>query len=143
MKQDFTFGGIIFTEKKNFRKVLLVKRFQFESWDLPKGHKEGDETDKEAALREVTEETGYRNIKLTGDVVTVSHEMENDGEKVMKNITFFLGLHEGKEKPQQRLEKDEIEKGGAEVKWVRLEEVFKFVTFAPYVSALEQAIEKW
>ena len=34
-----------FKNEDGIEKVLLIKKPQFESYDLPKGHKEGEETD--------------------------------------------------------------------------------------------------
>jgi 8-oxo-dGTP diphosphatase len=38
--------------------VVLVHRSAYDDWSLPKGKVDGDETDEQAALREVEEETG-------------------------------------------------------------------------------------
>lgn len=43
--------------------MLLIRRRDEGTWIFPKGHVEGKETDKEAAIREVAEETGISGIK--------------------------------------------------------------------------------
>jgi 8-oxo-dGTP diphosphatase len=40
--------------------IVLVHRPRYDDWSLPKGKVDGDETELEAALREVEEETGLR-----------------------------------------------------------------------------------
>ena len=47
--------------------VLLVHRPDYDDWSFPKGKLDPDETPKQAARREVREETGYR-CKVAGKV---------------------------------------------------------------------------
>ena len=53
-------------------RYLLVIQHGQQHWDLPKGKTEGDETFKEAAVRECYEETGFQinedDLLLLGDV---------------------------------------------------------------------------
>ena len=52
-------GGVV----KNFKnEILLIHRRGF--WDLPKGKIEKRETIKDAAIREVKEETGIKNVEI-------------------------------------------------------------------------------
>ena len=54
-------GGIVFREKNATKEFLLVsaKKFSF-TWVLPKGHIKSSETEAEAAIREVKEESGMK-----------------------------------------------------------------------------------
>ena len=52
-------GGIISRQSPEGTEVLVVHRFRYDDWCLPKGKLEGNELFEEAALREVEEETGY------------------------------------------------------------------------------------
>lgn len=142
MKQDFACGGIVFKRIDDSIKVLLVKKLQFTSWDLPKGHKEGDETDETAALREICEETGYKNIKLKGEKVIVNYEVEKNSEKINKNVTFFISEHFGEEEPNPNPDEDSDEEN-REAKWVDINQAIELVTFVPFQNALKQAIEKF
>lgn len=49
------------------RKVLMVKNIDNDTWSLPGGGVEGNESLEEALIREVKEETGYE-IKVHGVV---------------------------------------------------------------------------
>lgn len=40
--------------------VLVVHRPRYDDWSFPKGKRDGDERDRDTALREVAEETGLR-----------------------------------------------------------------------------------
>ena len=54
-------GGVITRPGPNgVLEVLVVHRPKYDDWSLPKGKAEPDETDEDAAVREVEEETGLR-----------------------------------------------------------------------------------
>ncbi len=60
--KQFSAGGIVI-KRSNGTKVLLIKD-RFGKWTWPKGHIEKGETSEDAALREITEETGLRNVSI-------------------------------------------------------------------------------
>ena len=49
---------------------------------LPKGHVEAGETDAQAALREVCEETGYCKVAIVDDLGTMLGEFPRNGERM-------------------------------------------------------------
>jgi 8-oxo-dGTP diphosphatase len=53
-------GGVVLRRSARGLEVLLVHRPAYEDWSLPKGKLEPGEPEREAALREVEEETGLR-----------------------------------------------------------------------------------
>ena len=59
---------------------------------LPKGHPDKGETRRQAALREVREETGVDG-RIEGDLGDVRYWYQRDGHKVAKVVTFFLVAH--------------------------------------------------
>jgi len=68
-------------------------------WDLPKGKIEAAETPAEAALREVSEETGLKRITITGKLPFTWHLYqspypETAGEWVLKETSWYL-MHAG------------------------------------------------
>ena len=73
-------GGVVKNEKEE---VLMI--YRKDHWDLPKGKIEKGETQKEAAVREVQEETGVQNIDLQGFIHTTYHTYLNrKGKRVLK-----------------------------------------------------------
>jgi bis(5'-nucleosidyl)-tetraphosphatase len=66
-----------------------------ERWDLPKGHLDLGESKKQAAIRELVEETGIQesSIQIDPDFVFTSQYWVNyDGERRLKELTVFLAL---------------------------------------------------
>lgn len=67
-------------------------------WDLPKGHLDPGETKQQAALRELSEETGIRESDVWFDSNFVFENRywvsykRNGGKKQWKELTIFLGL---------------------------------------------------
>jgi 8-oxo-dGTP pyrophosphatase MutT (NUDIX family) len=76
LKQDFLAlyqiviagGGVVINEKKE---ILFI--FRRGSWDLPKGKIDSGETIKEAAIREVMEETGISNVRIVEKLGKTNH----------------------------------------------------------------------
>ena len=76
-------------------KVLLIERgivregaFRWEV-RLPKGHVEQGETDEQAAVREVCEETGYCHLEINGDLDRTITEFDLNGEHVRRTEHYF------------------------------------------------------
>ena len=57
MKREKSCGAVIFRQEDGGRYYLVLKSTQGH-WTLCKGHVEGDETERETAIREIREETG-------------------------------------------------------------------------------------
>src|SRR3989338_2771156 len=96
MRQEISSGGVVWNPK--LKKILLIKDFA-DKWALPKGWIEKGETEEQAALREVQEETGLKNLKIlerlgeTEYFYTATIDMKRGakkGERVHKRIIFFL-----------------------------------------------------
>ena len=62
-------------------------------WDYPKGHLEEGETAWQAAVRELTEETGIREVRRVGDFEQQMHYFFTSPKKgpISKTVTFFIG----------------------------------------------------
>lgn len=112
MTRDFSCGGVVLEG----RSVLLVRVANFKNkkiWTFPKGHIEEGETCRQAALREVREETGY-NCRVVSPLLRVGYRYAIAGEVVRKEVQWYLMDHPvrvGKPDPAEILE----------VRWAALE----------------------
>jgi 8-oxo-dGTP diphosphatase len=62
-------GGVVWRVNHGAVEVFLVHRPKYDDWSIPKGKVEPGETEEQAAVREVEEETGFRctlGRELTG-----------------------------------------------------------------------------
>jgi 8-oxo-dGTP diphosphatase len=66
--------------------VLLVHRAAYDDWTFPKGKCENGETEEDAAIREVEEETGLR-CRLDRELATTQYQ---DGHGRPKTVRYWL-----------------------------------------------------
>lgn len=83
-------GGVVINGQG---KILVVS--QGDSWSLPKGHVDNDETLEEAAVREIYEESGIRHLDLIKKLGTYQrYRIGKNGcgedKSELKNITVFV-----------------------------------------------------
>jgi ADP-ribose pyrophosphatase YjhB (NUDIX family) len=108
-------GGLVKSKEQNF---LMIYRFG--KWDLPKGKIEGDEKSEEAALREVKEETGIKDIFVDFYLGKSYHiyRSPRKGIRCLKVTDWYamLCLSEGILSPQ-------TEEGISEAQWASWEKV--------------------
>ncbi|MEM4554228.1 MAG: bis(5'-nucleosyl)-tetraphosphatase [Candidatus Anstonellaceae archaeon] len=90
-------GAVIFTEEDG-RRLYLLLHYEEGHWDLPKGHMEKKESELETALREIEEETGLNQLEIyEGFRKTISYYFVRKGEKILKEVVFFLAKTTQKE----------------------------------------------
>lgn len=101
--------------------AAIRPRGRSDIWALPKGHIDGRETEQEAAIREVREETGLR-VALDTELGEVSYWFRADGDRIFKKVTFFLlSWQSGSPMPQI----EEVD----EVAWHALEDADSVLTY--------------
>lgn len=85
-------GAIILREIDGELKVALAQhKCSNKTWAMPKGHVEPGETIEEAALREIYEEAGLRDVQLIKYLGSLLREsVKSNGEVVQKTIHYYL-----------------------------------------------------
>jgi len=87
-------GAVVFTIKDNEVRYLLLKHIKTGThWGFPKGRMENGESEKEAATREISEETGLTNLTFIDgfiDKEEYSFKRKDDGVIIDKVVTYFL-----------------------------------------------------
>lgn len=87
-------GGVV---KDLEGRVLWIQRNG--KWDLPKGKLEEGERLEEAAVREVEEETGISDVRITGEAFSTFHTYEAEGIVHLKTTFWYPMTHDGRSTP--------------------------------------------
>lgn len=122
--------GVIVIKKENKKNYVLLVHHNLGHWGIPKGHIEKGETEKEAAIREVIEETGIQSEIISDFRETITYSPKSN---VLKDVVFFIGKALNYNiKPQL----SEIQ----QVKWVEVTQGFNLITHATEKELLKKAI---
>lgn len=102
-------GGLIQNEKKE-----LLFMFRRDKWDLPKGKLDKGETLAQCAVREVTEETGLKDVQLDAPLLITYHTYDESGKHFLKETHWFSMRAPGKQTlvPQQEEQISELKWAG-------------------------------
>ncbi len=95
-------GAVVFTRVNEEIKYVLVQQLDG-FYGFPKGHVEGEETERETALREIYEEVGLKPTIIDGFMTTDEHIIPKK-KNVMKQITYFLAEYKEQEIVVQKKE---------------------------------------
>lgn len=88
-QRETSAGGVVYRVDHGTPLFLLI-RDSYANWGFPKGHLEAGERADEAALREVREETGLRDVALRGQIDTIDWYFRFRGRLIHKVCHFFL-----------------------------------------------------
>jgi len=128
--------GIIIGQENNSKKVTLLKDDEG-NWVLPKGHIEAGETDIEAAIREVREETGIEvgQNQCLGQIDEFEYYFKAKNiNKIIKVFLFSIDSFEN-----INFNKEE---GFIAGKWFELEKVENLLHHNDAKEAVKKAIKK-
>ncbi len=106
-------GGIVQNENKE---LLFI--FRKGKWDLPKGKLEKDEEMAACAEREITEETGVKNLKLKKPVGITYHTYDEFGKHYLKMSHWFYFTCKAEQELHAQVEEDITE-----VKWFSTKDI--------------------
>jgi len=131
-KQETAAGGVVFRVERGQPLFLLI-RDSYRNWGLPKGHLESREDPPEAAVREVSEETGIEDLTLHGVIDTIDWYFRFRGRLIHKVCYFYL-MESGttRTSPQR-------EEGITACRWVTLNDALDLISYENARAILERA----
>jgi len=120
-------GGVVWRRTTSGSvKVLLVHRPRYDDWSLPKGKLDPGESARDAALREVEEETGLR-CKARGELTEVRYRDRKDRPKRVRY--WAMEPLDGRFEPN-----DEVD----EVRWVTIDDASDWLTYHHDVAVVDE-----
>ena len=81
-----TAGGVV----THGEQVLVLRSARYSDLRLPKGHIEEGESPREAALREVAEESGYADLEIVADLGEQTVEFDAYDQHTIRHEHYFL-----------------------------------------------------
>jgi 8-oxo-dGTP diphosphatase len=135
MKREFSAGGIVFNSEG---RVLVINNAALRDpkksyWGFPKGHIDPGESSKNAAIREIKEETGL-DAEIIQKIGDSKYTFTFEGEKIFKVVIMFLMK---KVKGEIKVQKEELL--GAE--WVSADEALNKLSFPKDKDLLKSAMK--
>ncbi|MEO9364348.1 MAG: NUDIX domain-containing protein [Nitrososphaera sp.] len=91
MVDERSAGAVVFFISNNGKPEYLLLHYTAGHWDFPKGNIESGETEREAAVREIREETGISNVEFVeGFRHIISYRYRRARKLVDKQVVLFL-----------------------------------------------------
>lgn len=125
-------GAVVFAREAEIRYLLLRSRH----WEFPKGLIDANESELDAAVREVGEETGLQITLVPGfrETVEYFYRRKESGAPVKKEVVYYLG--------EAKTTAYKISWEHQEARWVTLDEALELIEYTNAREILRRADEK-
>lgn len=131
-KYEKSAGGVVVRLGEDEPRFLLI-RDSYGHWGFPKGHLERGERSDTAALREVMEETGLRQVSVVRSIMAIEWRFRFRGRLIQKHCEFFLmESASGPTRPQKS-------EGITACRWATIEEAHALIDYENARGVLTQA----
>jgi 8-oxo-dGTP pyrophosphatase MutT (NUDIX family) len=126
-------GGVVVDSGR----VLVLRRPSREEVRLPKGHIKKKESRAEAALREVTEESGYADLEILADLGHQVVEYDYQGAHVVRDEYYYLmHLRSSRQTEREEQEHQFIPD------WLDWDEALSTLTYQPEREWVQRAYQR-
>jgi len=133
--KEVSAGAIIFKRDKEIKYLLLFRKGSEHFrplWGFPRGKIEENETDMDAAKREIEEETGLKDIKILENFrEKLNWFYRRDGRIIYKESIFYLA--------ESKSSDVKISKEHDDYKWCSYEEAIDLLKIKENKEVLEKA----
>jgi ADP-ribose pyrophosphatase YjhB (NUDIX family) len=124
-------GGVVYRKGREGPEVVICGRDSDGVWGLPKGTPNPGESLEEAALREVSEETGLE-VAILDKLGVIEYWFAREGVRYQKWVYYYLMEAKGGSTEQHDFEYDRVE-------WRPLEQAVRTLSFRNEVEVVERA----
>lgn len=124
-------GGVVLRERPTGLEIVICGRQTDGVWGLPKGTPDQGESLEEAAVREVSEETGLK-VEIVKKIGVIEYWFSGDGVRYHKWVHHFLMRATGGSTDDHDLEHDRVE-------WAAIDEAIETLTFENDKNIVRQA----
>jgi diadenosine hexaphosphate hydrolase (ATP-forming) len=100
--REATAGGVVFRRNKKGEVEILLIQDAKDRWTIPKGHIEQGETAKEAAEREIKEETGLADLSVLNWLGKINFRYRRQQSLVLMTTQIYLVRAEGDTNEHQK-----------------------------------------
>ncbi len=123
-------GGILWKKDGKKNKLVIVHRHKHDDWSLPKGKVDKGENWKQAAKREVLEETGYVG-KIKKYAGSISYLLDGTPK-----VVLFWHMSVKSEKPGKM--NGEVD----EVRWVTIDQAAEMLDYPDEIELIQSSVPK-
>jgi transcription antitermination protein NusB len=134
--KEVSAGGMVYRKDGDDYKFILILD-AYDKWTFPKGHVDGKEKEEEAAVREISEETGLKNLKVIDYLGEAEVKVHKPGDKPFRKLIKYF-LVETKDTEIVVPKVDELK----DVKWHSKEEALEKIGYKNATEIFETGLEK-
>ena len=140
IEREFSAGGVVVREAADGPQCIVIVPTRRAAngarvLALPKGHPDDGESSREAALREVLEETGVEG-RIEHDLGEVRYWYQRDGHKIAKVVAFYLVAYVSGD-PEAHVD-EEVE----QARWMPMTQATKELTYRGDREMVERALSR-
>ncbi|MFA5336333.1 MAG: NUDIX hydrolase [Candidatus Omnitrophota bacterium] len=132
-KLQFSAGGVVYRKSGAGTEIVILTRGEGKVFCLPKGKIEKGETIRQAALREIREETGLTGV-IEKEIGKIKYSFDLPEEEIVinKTVTFFLVRYVSGDTKDHDADAEDV-------RWLPIKEALKIMTYPSERQIVEKS----